>query len=478
MDDREPTTSSIKQMVDKRGYRHVFRTIAVVLVSTILLTGCYLFVPLGVVWVAARVPSSFGWLAAIASIPSIWFLPGFAAVALVTVMELAAGQDDADIERGWILGIIGGSAVLSAVWFLPLWGPALPNVSGVVLVLRVSALFDDTWLMALSWVVSVPVMMYADLAAHTDTDTNRNSSKSRKKQPSSDNHTDRSTDSVDRASREGAQPYNSGEDSQKSELQDLSYGWEPAPETTFADIGGMESPKTEIKRSVLRPLTRIDDAYERFNVSAPNGILLYGPPGTGKTLFARAIAGELGHPYLELSAGDIKSRWINESTEQVNQLFTEAEQFDRCIIFIDEIDALLAGRGNDLHREHAQVVNEFLAHLDDEDPNFLVIAATNRADLLDEAATRRGRFDQQYEIGLPDHDAREAIFRVHLRDRPTALDEEAYDELTDRSEGLSSADIVGIVDDAAMHAAERDAEAITLANLRESFPDSSADENT
>ncbi|MFC6993796.1 ATP-binding protein [Haladaptatus sp. GCM10025707] len=235
----------------------------------------------------------------------------------------------------------------------------------------------------------------------------------------------------------------------------------------------MESLKTKIERSVLRPLTRIDEAYERFKVSPPNGILLYGPPGTGKTLFARAVAGELGHPYLELSAGDIKSRWINESTEQVNRLFDEAQQFDRCVIFIDEIDALLAGRGNDLHREHAQVVNEFLAHLDDDDPNFLVIAATNRADLLDEAATRRGRFDQQYEIGLPDNDAREAIFRVRLRELPTALDERDYHELAHRSEELSSADIVGIVDDAAMHAAERDAEAITLDDLHESFPNTS-----
>lgn len=478
MDDRESTTSSIKQTVDKRGYRHVFRTIAVVLVSTILLTGCYLFIPIGVVWVTTKAPSSFGWLAAVVSIPSIWFLPGFTAIALVTAMELVAGQDDEDIERGWVFGIIGGSTILTAVWFLPLWGTAFPNVSETVQVLRAPAMFDDTWLMALSWVVSVPVMTYADLAAHTETDTNSDSSKSKqKRQPSSTNRTNQSTGSADGTSQDGLQPHTTGEKTHEWDLQDLIYRWEPAPETRFADIGGMESMKTEIERSVLRPLTRIDEAYERFNVSPPNGILLYGPPGTGKTLFARAIAGELGHPYLELSAGDIKSRWINESTEQVNRLFDEAEQFDRCVIFIDEIDALLAGRGNELHREHAQVVNEFLAHLDDEDPNFLVIAATNRADLLDEAATRRGRFDQQYEIGLPDHDAREAIFRVRLRELPTALDEDDYHELAGSSAGLSSADIVGIVDDAAMHAAERDAEAITLEDLHESFPDTS-DRNT
>ncbi|WP_266080683.1 ATP-binding protein [Haladaptatus caseinilyticus] len=235
----------------------------------------------------------------------------------------------------------------------------------------------------------------------------------------------------------------------------------------FRDVGGMDTLKRNIMRSVLRPLSHTDAAYERFNVSPPNGILLHGPPGTGKTHFARAIAGELGHPYLELSAGDIKSRWVNESTEQVNQLFNEAEQFDRCVIFVDEIDALLAGRGNDLHREHAQVVNEFLAHLDDEDPSFLLIAATNRADLLDEAATRRGRFDQQYEVGLPDKKARELIFRVRLRELPSDLDDDEYETLAEQTADRSAADIVGMVDDAAMRAAERDAEAITKDDLLE-----------
>jgi SpoVK/Ycf46/Vps4 family AAA+-type ATPase len=229
----------------------------------------------------------------------------------------------------------------------------------------------------------------------------------------------------------------------------------------------MDTLKRNIMRSVLRPLSHTDAAYERFNVSPPNGILLHGPPGTGKTHFARAIAGELGHPYLELSAGDIKSRWVNESTEQVNQLFNEAEQFDRCVIFVDEIDALLAGRGNDLHREHAQVVNEFLAHLDDEDPSFLLIAATNRADLLDEAVTRRGRFDQQYEVGLPDKEARKLIFRVRLRELPSNLDDDEYEMLAERTADRSAADIVGMVDDAAMRAAERDAEAITTDYLLE-----------
>jgi AAA+ superfamily predicted ATPase len=467
---KEPTTSTNEERTNsQRSFDEIFKSVITSLFSTIVLSACYLLVPLGVIWVAAKMPTSIGWIAAILSVPAIWFVPSVIAIVATTTIEFVVGQDDEDVERGWFLGIIVGSVVLTAVWLLPLLEGFWPSVGGVFQQLRIAALFDDPLLVGLSWLVSVPMMAYANLAGLTDTSPESDSSQTKEKQ--------RSQSGTRSANPPASTNGTDGQDRKALKNEDLprnrSYQWEPAPETRFADIGGMESLKTKIERSVLRPLTRIDEAYERFNVSPPNGILLYGPPGTGKTLFARAIAGELGHPYLELSAGDIKTRWINESTEQVNRLFDEAAQFDRCVIFIDEIDALLAGRGNDLHREHAQVVNEFLAHLDDEDPNFLVIAATNRADLLDEAATRRGRFDQQYEIDLPDHAAREAIFRVRLRERPTALDKDDYREVADRSEGLSSADIVGIVDDAAMRAAERDAEAITLEDLHESFPDAS-----
>ncbi|USZ73550.1 ATP-binding protein [Natronosalvus halobius] len=475
MDEQEHTTSTKEEGTNsQRNFDEIFKTIFTSLFSAIVLSACYLLVPLGVIWVAAKMPTSIGWIATILSVPAIWFVPSVIAIVATTMIEFVVGQDDEDVERGWFLGIIVGSVMLTAVWLLPLLEGLWPSFGRIFQPLRIAALFDDTLLVGLSWLVSVPMMTYANLSGLTDTSPDSYSSQTKEEQ----------------RSQSGTQSVNSptsmngtdGQDRKALQNDDLQrnrrYQWEPAPETWFADIGGMESLKTNIERSVLRPLTRIDEAYERFNVSPPNGILLYGPPGTGKTLFARAIAGELGHPYLELSAGDIKSRWINESTEQVNQLFAEAEQFDRCVIFIDEIDALLAGRGNDLHREHAQVVNEFLTHLDDENPNYLVIAATNRADLLDEAATRRGRFDQQYEIGLPDDDAREAIFRVRLRELPTALDEDDYHELAERSEGLSSADVVGIVDDAAMHAAERDAEAITLEDIHEAFPDRSTGKDT
>lgn len=474
MNGQDSATSTDEERANQQRFDEIFKTVIISFSSTIVLSVCYLLVPLSVIWIAAKMPTSIRWVAAIISVPAIWFVPSVIAIVVTTIIEFVVGQDNEDVERGWFLGIIGGAAMLTVVWFLPFLEGLWPMMGRVFQPLRIAALFDDPLLVGLSWLVSVPMMVYSNLAGFTENSLNSDSSQTNEKQRS---HS--TLQSVNSSSTT-----NEVDSHDKKELKtdnppsDRSYNWNSAPDTRFSDIGGMEPLKTEIERSVLRPLTRIDDAYERFNVSPPNGILLYGPPGTGKSLFARAIAGELGHPYLELSAGDIKSRWINESTEQVNQLFTEAAQFERCIIFIDEIDALLAGRGNDQHREHAQVVNEFLAHLDDENPNFLVIAATNRIDLLDEAATRRGRFDQQYEIGLPDYDARKAIFGVRLRELPTDLNEEAYQELADHSEGLSSADIVGIVDDAAVLAAERDVEAITLEILHESFPDSPSRENT
>ena len=440
-----------------------------------LFSANYVLAPLGIVWVVARFPTSVRGLTALLSIPAIWVLPSFTAALLTSAIYPIHGENSKSADIDWVFGILIGSATLTVIWFLPLWENRWASLAETLAPLRVSPLFDSVWLLALSWLASIPLMISISLGTATD-NIEEKSSKVKQTMPGGPSSSALSNE--ENLTKNKAPKHCDDSTQQRPPFGDFDYAWEPAPNIGFSDVGGEDRLKEDITRTILRPLTRIDKAYERFNVSPPNGILLYGPPGTGKTLFARAIAGELGHPYLELSAGDIKSRWINESTEQVNQLFDEAEQFDRCVIFIDEIDALLAGRGNDLHREHAQVVNEFLAHLDNEDPNFLVIAATNRADLLDEAATRRGRFDQQYEISLPDHDARKAIFRVQLRDRPTTLDEEAYQALANRSEGLTSADIVGIVDDAAMYAAERNAEAITRKDLFRSFPDLSGGGNT
>ena len=430
--------------------RRVRRSSTIAL-SLLIFWGCYLLAPLAVVVAASKLLPLIGVLIVLPTIPAIWLFPGFCALGIVLILWYVAGGEEA-VNQGWKWGILCGAGTLTAVWFLPLWEESWPVAAAVVSPLRVSGLFDDPWLMGFSWLTTIPMMVYANLEGALDGTRSADTNGKRAAQPeptSSARSTDSAYSTGERTSDE------SNRTSSTRSSVDLTYPWDIAPNVEFVDVGGLEELKSEVERSVLRPLTSTDAAYERFNISPPNGILLYGLPGTGKTHFARAIAGELGHPYLELSAGDLKSQWINESTEKVTQLFREAEQFERCVIFIDEIDALLAERENDLHHEHAQVVNEFLAQLDAEEPSFLLIAATNQVERLDEAATRRGRFDQQYEIELPDQDAREAIFRVRLRDVPTELDEQDYQQLAAQSNGLSSADIVGTIEDATINAAER-----------------------
>ena len=444
------------------AYQRVRRSTTIAL-SLLIFWGCYLLAPLAVVVAAFKLLPLIGVLIVLPTIPAIWLFPGFCALGIVLILWYVAGGEEA-VNQGWKWGIFCGAGTLTAIWFLPLWEKSWPVAAAVVSPLRVSGLFNDPWLMGLSWLTTIPVMVYVNLEGALDGTQSVDTNEKRAAQPeptSSAQPTDSARSTVERTSDEPNRT------SSTPSSVDLTYPWDTAPDVGFVDVGGLEELKSEIEQSVLRPLTSTDAAYERFNISPPNGILLHGPPGTGKTHFARAIAGELGHPYLELSAGDLKSQWINESTEKVTQLFREAEQFKRCVIFIDEIDALLAERGNDLHHEHAQVVNEFLAQLDAEEPNFLLIAATNQAELLDEAATRRGRFDQQYEIGLPDREAREAILHVQLQDIPTRLNQKDYQQFAAQSEGMSGAELVGLIEDATVHAAEREATALELKD----FPD-------
>ncbi len=441
--------------------KSVLKKVVIFIISFGLFTANYVVAPLGLVWVVAYFSDP---IIALLAIPAIWAVPTFTAAFLIAGIYPLYGEETVQADYDWVFGSVFGAVILTAVWFLPAWENSWPTLASILAPLRVSSMYESSWYMGASWLACVPLMLSVSIGAAAETIEEKTSGE------------EGQTDGADAAARrEKAQTKTShssdGAAQEQPTPSQLQYSWQSAPDTGFADVGGMEPLKTEIERSAIRPLTRLDAAYERFNISPPNGILFYGPPGTGKTLFARAIAGELGHPYLELSAGDIKSRWINKSTEQVNRLFAEAAQFDRCVIFIDEIDALLASRESDVNREHTQVVNEFLAHLDADDPNYLVLAATNRAELLDDAATRRGRFDQQYELDRPDRDARAAIFRVRLEELPTDLDNNAYRKMADQTDGVSSADIAGIVDDAAMRAAERDADALTLEDLRMSLPD-------
>jgi hypothetical protein len=251
---------------------------------------------------------------------------------------------------------------------------------------------------------------------------------------------------------------------------DTVYNWVQPPAFGFESVGGFDKVKDDLYQRVIRPHKSEKESYQRFRVSPPTGILLYGPPGTGKTYLARAIAGELGSPYVELSQADLTSMWINESPAKVRRLFEEADRFDFCVIFIDEIDGLVRSRGSNAHNEDSKVVSEFLARLADEDSNYLIIAATNRPDQMDTAVLRPGRFDEQFEIGLPDDRERIEIFKVQLRGRNPSLSASDYHEIGERSEGYTAADITAIVERAAFHAAERDANSITIDDLLSSFP--------
>lgn len=250
---------------------------------------------------------------------------------------------------------------------------------------------------------------------------------------------------------------------------DSLYDWQLSPSLGFEDVGGMNNVKNEIQRRVITPLRNRSRAYDRFRVSAPTGILLYGPPGTGKSHLARAIAGELGVPFVELSQADLSSKWINESPMKIRDLFEEAEQFDFCVIFIDEIDGLVSERGSSGHNEDSKVVSEFLARLGEGSTNYLIIAATNRPDQLDSALLRPGRFDDQFEIGLPGTRDRVEMFKVQLRDRRPALSDPDYTKLSQLSQGFSAADITAVVERAALRAAERDARHITFEDLATSI---------
>lgn len=242
------------------------------------------------------------------------------------------------------------------------------------------------------------------------------------------------------------------QDNEESQDNKNEFQWAVPNGPGFDQIGGYEDVKTQFRTEVIDAIKDDDGAYERFGVTPPTGILLHGPPGTGKSLFGEALADELGVPYTKLTQADLSSKWVNETPELVNTLFTEAEQFDRALVFIDEIDGLLSNRGGQGHSEDSKTVNEFLPHLADND-DVIVVAATNRRDILDDAAIRSGRFDLDIEVGLPDQDARRKILDVHLEGRENDISDAERDQLAKVMEGMSGADIESLVERSARKAA-------------------------
>ena len=231
---------------------------------------------------------------------------------------------------------------------------------------------------------------------------------------------------------------------------------EKAKRITFKDVAGLEEAKVEIMEIV--DFLKKKDKYVELGAKIPKGALLVGPPGTGKTLLAKAVAGEANVPFLSMSGSDFVEMFVGVGASRVRDLFEQAKQKAPCILFIDEIDAIGRARGKNAgfsgNDERENTLNQLLTEMDGFQTNtgVIVLAATNRADILDKALMRAGRFDRQIEVGLPDVKEREEIFGVHLR--PLKLDPQLDREfLAKQTPGFSGADIANVCNEAALIAA-------------------------
>ena len=230
---------------------------------------------------------------------------------------------------------------------------------------------------------------------------------------------------------------------------------EPPPDIGFDDVAGQDNAKREVAE--LIDCLHDPERYRRLGADIPRGVLLMGPPGTGKTLLARALAGEAGVPFFSLSASEFIEMYVGVGASRVRKLFEDARKAAPSIVFIDELDSVGRVRGAGLgggHDEREQTLNQILAELDGFSGHeaVIVLAATNRPDVLDPALLRPGRFDRHVTLDLPDRQARAAILGVHLRRVPTAADVEP-NELAAGTPGFSGADLKNLVNEAAMHAA-------------------------
>ncbi len=240
------------------------------------------------------------------------------------------------------------------------------------------------------------------------------------------------------------------------------------PSTTFADVAGYETVKQEIME--IADFVRAPDRYRRAGASAPRGVLMTGPPGTGKTLFARALAGEVGVPFLSVTGSSFVEMFVGVGAARVRDLFEAARKVAPAIIFVDEIDAIGQRRqagsvySND---EREQTLNQLLAEMDGFDPSvgIIVLAATNRPEVLDAALLRPGRFDRQVMIPLPNQEERQAVLAVHCRGK--LLDQVDLSEVSRGTPGFSGADLANLVNEAAIRAARDDRAAITANDVEE-----------
>lgn len=229
------------------------------------------------------------------------------------------------------------------------------------------------------------------------------------------------------------------------------------PSTTFADIAGYEGVKTEIKEVV--DFLRMPERFKEIGAKVPKGMLLVGPPGTGKTLFARAVAGEAGVGFLSVTGSDFMEMFVGVGASRVRDLFQQARKMGKAIIFIDEIDSIGRKRGAGLgggHDEREQTLNQMLSEMDgfETSEGIVILAATNRPDVLDPALLRPGRFDRQIVVPLPEFEERAAILRVHSRDKRMGPDVD-LDTMAKGTPGMSGADLANLVNEAALFAVRR-----------------------
>ena len=229
------------------------------------------------------------------------------------------------------------------------------------------------------------------------------------------------------------------------------------PDVSWDDVGGLDALKEELREAVEWPIKH-KEVFDYVNVETPKGILLYGPPGTGKTLIAKAVAKMTEYNFISIKGPELLSKWVGESEKGVREIFRKARQVAPCIIFFDEIDALVPRRGHGGLESHAteSVVSQILTEIDglEELQNVLIIGATNRLDIVDEALLRPGRFDRIIEVSNPDSKGRQHIFRIHTKKKPLANDVNVT-KLVKLTNGFSGAEIGAVANRAAITAIKR-----------------------
>ena len=240
---------------------------------------------------------------------------------------------------------------------------------------------------------------------------------------------------------------------------------------TFADVAGVDEAKEELVEVV--EFLKYPDKFQALGARIPRGVLLVGPPGTGKTLLSRAVAGEAGVPFFSISGSEFVEMFVGVGASRVRDLFDQAKKSAPCIVFVDEIDAVGRQRGAGLggsHDEREQTLNQILVEMDgfDSSTNVIVIAATNRPDVLDPALLRPGRFDRQVILDRPDIQGRRAILDVHARGKPLEEDV-SIENLARQTPGFSGADLENLVNEAAILAARRNKKTVGRDEITEAI---------